>query len=423
MKKAQVLKFWKKVNDSTYAQDVISELANKLGYAGKRTLQRFVQAQQGFRLGQTLEEISKKTGWSIAYVDKIKGWWTEEFSLDILRTEIVPESTKENHGIESDTIGGSGDCVSSPDEMTLDHLIKLGVPKSKSPHVIYEWRQHHLEGKHNLCACYPKLFKDVQNGIPFVNAHAILQMEIRGNMFHLESAIAHAEIARIYRPWENRDNYDALFKEIESRRKADPNYVARMNHIGEVRGILFKFGEQIKRSIDSQRIDNKLEIENTDSFEFLLHHDSEVYWQYGQLYHKRLELSMAKDRFCKKVRIDIPSSTKKILVRCIVDSIIQNAKSPSFKITKDNSNWRLFIIINSEEIKIAQGNEDEIIYYQDYYCKLVTKFKKDNEVKNILKIQREMISIMRKIARQIEKVISSDDFLHTHCFKCPQLSI
>ena len=79
MKKRQAQKFWKDLQASTEIGDVITRYKGKKGYAPERTLGRYAQAFSGFNNGLSLEDISKKTGWSQAYVDKIHLWFREEF--------------------------------------------------------------------------------------------------------------------------------------------------------------------------------------------------------------------------------------------------------------------------------------------------------------------------------------------------------
>lgn len=80
MKKAQVVKFWIALHENTSVQETISAFANKKGYDSKATLRRYAEADAGFRGGQSSQVVSGKTGWSVATVDKIRGWWQDEFS-------------------------------------------------------------------------------------------------------------------------------------------------------------------------------------------------------------------------------------------------------------------------------------------------------------------------------------------------------
>lgn len=82
MKKPQFLKFAKAIDDNTGVKETISAFENKKGYAGKRTLERCVQAATRFKEGLPSKVIAEKTGWSVKYVDKIRSWWEEgEFPL------------------------------------------------------------------------------------------------------------------------------------------------------------------------------------------------------------------------------------------------------------------------------------------------------------------------------------------------------
>ncbi|MFC1955038.1 hypothetical protein ACFLWZ_00615 [Chloroflexota bacterium] len=93
MKKAQVLKFWTAIGESTNNKEVVSAFANKHGYSSQRTLIRFAQALDGFKQGLTSDEISKKSGWGLSFVNKIREWW----GVDFVKIE-SPESGAEPAG-------------------------------------------------------------------------------------------------------------------------------------------------------------------------------------------------------------------------------------------------------------------------------------------------------------------------------------
>ena len=81
MKKNQVVKFWKELEESTAAKEVIDRYKNKPGWPSARTLERYSQALSMFKSGATVEEVSMKTSWSIRHVDKILSWWRKEFQI------------------------------------------------------------------------------------------------------------------------------------------------------------------------------------------------------------------------------------------------------------------------------------------------------------------------------------------------------
>ena len=62
MKKAQAIRFWKELPNSTEIEAIINRYKNQPGYGSARTLQRYAQADKGFRVGLPLEELSKRTG-------------------------------------------------------------------------------------------------------------------------------------------------------------------------------------------------------------------------------------------------------------------------------------------------------------------------------------------------------------------------
>lgn len=121
MKKAQAVKFWKAVQESTEVQEVISAFANKKGYGGARTLERYVQAAAGFRDGASDETVAARTGWSPRYVCRIRDWWDDESSM-------VPNLNRAAPGQVSQAVPADvGGQPSAPE-------IIVRVPYGETPH-------------------------------------------------------------------------------------------------------------------------------------------------------------------------------------------------------------------------------------------------------------------------------------------------
>ena len=77
MNKSQVQTFWKELRDDTNAGEVVKKYRTRQGYGGERTLDRYVQAYNGFLRGRPDREISKATGWSTKHLAKIRPWCEE----------------------------------------------------------------------------------------------------------------------------------------------------------------------------------------------------------------------------------------------------------------------------------------------------------------------------------------------------------
>jgi hypothetical protein len=92
MKKNQVVKFWTAISKSTNNKEIISSFSNKPGYAGQRTLVRYIQVLDGIEQGLTSEAIAKKSGWSLSLVNKLRGWWETDF-VSTKTPESDPEPT------------------------------------------------------------------------------------------------------------------------------------------------------------------------------------------------------------------------------------------------------------------------------------------------------------------------------------------
>ena len=76
MRKRQVLKFWDELQGST-AADTVRKYENKTGYDSARTLNRYVQADKGFRQGLSIEDLSEKVDWKPARLNRLRTWWEE----------------------------------------------------------------------------------------------------------------------------------------------------------------------------------------------------------------------------------------------------------------------------------------------------------------------------------------------------------
>jgi len=79
MNKVQAIRFWRELQNNTENQAVLDKYKNRTGYDSERTLQRYVQVDNGFRDGLPLEDLCKKTTWRLPYVEKLQCWWNEEF--------------------------------------------------------------------------------------------------------------------------------------------------------------------------------------------------------------------------------------------------------------------------------------------------------------------------------------------------------
>lgn len=58
-------------------QEVIDRYKNRPGYDSERTIQRYIQACQGFKNRAPVEELMEKTGWSRKFLEKLKVWFDE----------------------------------------------------------------------------------------------------------------------------------------------------------------------------------------------------------------------------------------------------------------------------------------------------------------------------------------------------------
>jgi hypothetical protein len=80
MKKAQLVKFWKRLEENPNEKAVISSFSHVTGYPSGHTLRRYVQAYSSFKQRQTTSDICRKTGWKAKSLEKIREWWESEFA-------------------------------------------------------------------------------------------------------------------------------------------------------------------------------------------------------------------------------------------------------------------------------------------------------------------------------------------------------
>ena len=79
-RKLQAVKLWKELEESTEVEAVIRRYVNKSGYGGKRTLERYAQADRGFREGLAADDIGRRTAWSTEYVERLRAWWLKDMA-------------------------------------------------------------------------------------------------------------------------------------------------------------------------------------------------------------------------------------------------------------------------------------------------------------------------------------------------------
>jgi len=189
MNREQAIKLWKEVRNTTFKMEIITRLKNKPGYGGKRTLERYIQAQEGFEQGLEPSLISMKTGWSPKTVKKLYRWWQEEFVIE------------------------PAICSASPEGRTVSELESWGVPRGKAANLFNTWEKYHECGEHDICKAFLILREDIQTRkIPFKQAVMLLFLNVNGIEFHVEEAVELVNEARAYQPWKHAENW-RVFRE------------------------------------------------------------------------------------------------------------------------------------------------------------------------------------------------------------------
>lgn len=268
MKKAQVIKFWKALENSTNSQQVISALANKEGYDSKRTLGRYKRAYDGFKQNLSLDAISKKTGWKTEFIGTIMQWFGDEFHPETPATE---ESTI--------------NCEASPDNIDVGMLKSWGISPKKAPDLLGVWRSFHRKGEHDICKLYLTLKEDIQvRKIPFPQAESLLETAIKAQRFHLQEIQRDVELARIYRAWEGEENRSAYLRESNELRKPGP---LKLKHLHEITQILGLFQLEIDEAIEKHQWVIKFSIEEDELFNRMLDHCTDIKESFNQFTQKK----------------------------------------------------------------------------------------------------------------------------------------
>lgn len=99
MNRAQTIKFWKEIGNTTFVTEPVSKFSKIKGYPSKRTLARYVQANTAFEGinnindDQAFDEITTKIGWNVKFLKKLYVWWAFEFKKTSQSISELPNQT------------------------------------------------------------------------------------------------------------------------------------------------------------------------------------------------------------------------------------------------------------------------------------------------------------------------------------------
>ncbi|MFC1981535.1 hypothetical protein ACFLVN_04765 [Chloroflexota bacterium] len=157
---------------------------------------------------KSMRIVRKRLGWSHKKIGSVfeRDWRTVK---RVIETHETQETTKVEKEIKPET------CQAPPDNIDVTMLKKWRVPSKKAPGLLYEWRSCHREGSHDKCCSYQNLIDDLTvKGILFEEAEALLNEELTAKYLDSEIIQRTVDLARIYRPWENKDNWEICLKEL-----------------------------------------------------------------------------------------------------------------------------------------------------------------------------------------------------------------
>jgi len=127
-----------------------------------------------------------------------------------------PSSPTDTIPISSETQEKSSTCLAPPDDIDVYTIRNWGVPNRKASDILYQWREFHREGSHEMCQVYQLLEDDlIIRKIPYNQAEILLNAGLEAREFGVEECIRSIELSRKYRSWESSNNYRAFLKEID----------------------------------------------------------------------------------------------------------------------------------------------------------------------------------------------------------------
>jgi hypothetical protein len=266
----------------------------------------------------------------------------------------------------------TNECPASPANIDVHMLKECGIPANKAPYLLLDWNTSHTKGFHERCIFYKKVFDDVKiRKIPFDKALALSLLESKSIKYNIKSGQRDADIARKYRPWENKDNFSVSFKAMGFGEEPLPPV---KKHLDEITNVLSKFKIEVDEIRNKHQWYVTFESQHDAHFSDMLSHCWEIKWEiekYGQ--------------------------------------------------EKQVYGLEIKELISENDIKIPEGvNLDD---FQIIHTELIVNHKKDPRVKELVKSQHKMSDRLKLLNDEIISTLKKQEYFRhsAFCKTCSEL--
>jgi len=423
VEKPQAIKFWKALNDSDNVGDIISKFENKKGYAGKRTLWRWAQLNDGLWQGLSLSEIAKNTGWTQEDVEQKLVWWQSEFGSN-KPGKPQPSAAGEGPNTAPTGVPGQG-CSCPPDEIDWGQLREKGVPKKIALELLRDWRSCHLAGKHTECRQYSQRLKDISNGVPPEQVLSLLKVRDHEQEFDSQSDPLASDLGRVYHSWEGNANRNAALAEYKERTKPDiATAEAQKNHLNDITKLLKDFAGQVETALDKGAYNVKFDLEESPFFQRgIQSHFSEVEDDLWKFIHLRKEYQQREKHLVYRISKNAPIEANDCFVQSVLGDLLQaglRKYRPQYRreISSDGFE-RLDMLVNDHWETIAEGSADIIDRCQQVHAELVREYRGSSETKDLVAQRKSMVAALKDVRKTVKQTLANHKYLRTICPLCP----
>ncbi len=314
-------------------------------------------------------------------------------------------------------------CMASPDNIDVNFLKKNRIPPKKAPKILFEWRYCHREGSHDKCCLYQNLIDDLTvKKITFERAEALLCLELQAKDLGSEIIQKDASLARIYRPWENKGNWEIWIKELQELRTPGP---LKKQHLDEVTDLLRRFQEEVENTRAEQNWDIIFKVEQDPLFADMMDHCNEIQWDFDRIRLQRLKYEPIMKKLISTIAQESPAEANedftKFVVRYAANRPVHR-KLPDYSINPhEGTAWRLTIQEGEKGTNIAIGSQERMEQCRVLHIDLISVYKRDLAIKKLRSVRRDILIHLKSLHEQISDTLTRQDYFYTLCSRCIQL--
>ena len=279
------------------------------------------------------------------------------------------------------------------------------------------------EGYHDKCCLHQNLIDDLTiNGIRFEWAEALLRAKLEGKYLGSEIIQKDADLARIYRPWENKDNWEICLKELQELRTPGP---LKKQHLDEVTDLLRRFQEEVENARAEQNWDITFNVEKDPLFANMMDHCYEIQRDFDRIRLLRFKYEPIMKKLISTITRKSPPEANedfaKFVVRYAVNPPIHH-KLPDYSMNPhDGTTWWLTIQEGKKGTNIAIGSQERIEQCRVLHIDLISVYKRDLAIKKLRSVRREILIHLKSLHEQINDTLTRQDYFYTLCSRCIQL--